>query len=450
LQALQFHGRDITSSQRSIITNMLKAQEHRRRLLNRAVRLLIICTYVLAFALLSLSAIGLAQSSSGQSTHGPSSDVHFTNGQSSTRIPFDFEANEIYLRVKVNNSAPLKFGFDTGAAFSIFSARKAAALGLKLQDDVNVRGIGGTARGGLAENISLQLPGVEIIHQRLVVVPFDFFPCDAQDVDGVIGFDLMKNFVVEIDYETKVVHLYDPSTYQYDGHGDSLPLTMKGTPRVQARVSLPGQAPIEGLFEIDTGSDGALTINLPFVKKHRLAQSARTTMAGSNTGVGGESKTIDMRLGRIELGRYVIANPLVSLSQDAEGALAVEDNDGPIGNEIFRRFKVTIDYSRQRMMLEPNTRLSDAFEHDMSGIVIDAEGKDCRVYKVAGVTDKSPAAAAGVKTGDEIIAIDGKPARLFTSSQLEKMLMQNGARHSLRLARAGQAIVVRIKLRRLI
>ncbi len=146
----------------------------------------------------------------------------------------------------------------------------------------------------------------------------------------------------------------------------------------------------------------------------------------------------------------MIANPLVSLSQDAEGALAVEDNDGPIGNEIFRRFKVTIDCSRQRMMLEPNTQLSDAFEHDMSGIVIDAEGKDCRVYKVAGVTDKSPAAEAGVKTGDEIIAIDGKPAKLLTSSQVEKMLMQNGARHSLRLARAGQTIVVRIKLRRLI
>src|SRR5207244_11955345 len=123
-------------------------------------------------------------SSGRQSTPARSPDVHYTHGQSATRIPLDFEANEIYLRVKVNNSAPLKFGFDTGAAFSIFSGRKAAALGLKLQDDVNVRGIGGTAKGGLAENISLQLLGVEIIHQRLVVVPFDFFPCDAQDVDG--------------------------------------------------------------------------------------------------------------------------------------------------------------------------------------------------------------------------------------------------------------------------
>jgi len=50
------------------------------------------------------------------------------------------------------------------------------------------------------------------------------------------------------------------------------------------------------------------------------------------------------------------------------------DNDGPIGNEILRRFKVTIDYSRQRMMLEPNAHFSDPFENDMSGIAFESSG----------------------------------------------------------------------------
>ncbi len=128
--------------------------------------------------------------------------------------------------------------------------------------------------------------------------------------------------------------------------------------------------------------------------------------------------------------------------------MAAEDNDGPIGNEIMRRFKVTIDYSRRRMMLEPNSQLSQPFESDMSGIVIDAEGKDCRIFKVEDVTEKSPAADAGILNGDEIVAIDGKPANQFTSSRIEKLLMQDGTVRWLTLRRDGKIRLATIKLRR--
>jgi len=33
-----------------------------------------------------------------------------------------------------------------------------------------------------------------------------------------------------------------------------------------------------------------------------------------------------------------------------------------VGGEIFRRFKMIIDYSRKRMILEPNQSFNDAFE----------------------------------------------------------------------------------------
>jgi S1-C subfamily serine protease len=112
------------------------------------------------------------------------------------------------------------------------------------------------------------------------------------------------------------------------------------------------------------------------------------------------------------------------------------------------RFKVTVDYSRQRMMLEPNSRLTNPFESDMSGITIDAEGKNCRIFKVEGVTEKSPAAQAGIVPGDEIVAIDGKPANQFTSGRIEKLLMQDGAKRSLTLRRDGKVRVVTIKLQR--
>jgi len=184
------------------------------------------------------------------------------------------------------------------------------------------------------------------------------------------------------------------------------------------------------------------------VIKHALAQSLKDQFAGSNSGLGGESKTIDARIGSFSLGRYTLASPIVSLSQSTGGALSAADNDGPIGNQILHRFRVVLDYSRRSMMLEPNSRLSDPFENDMSGISIDSQGKDCHIFKVAGVDEKSPAAESGIVVGDEIVAVDGKPANQFTSTQIEKLLMQDGAERSLTLQRDAQARVTKIKLRR--
>lgn len=377
-----------------------------------------------------------------------SGNVEFAAGRSALNIPFEFEFNQIVLRVRVNESAPLRFLFDTGAGASLLSARRAAAFNLKKADNVTARGVGGDVEGSLAKGVSLGVPGVTALNQRLVLLPIDFPFCEARDIEGIIGYDFIKEFVVEINYEAHTISLFDPATYQYRARGEELRLVIDETPRVRMSIALPGQAPIEGLFEVDTGSDGTITVNSPFVNRHALLKALSAQVANNERGLGGESKRVDARLDHMQLGRFRIAAPLVGFSLDAQGAMAAADNDGPIGNEILRRFKVTIDYSRQRMMLEPNSHLGDPFESDMSGISIDAEGKDCRIFKVAEVSEKSPAALAGILAGDEIVAIDGKAANQFTSGRIEKLLMQDGAKRTFTLRREGKMRVVEIKLRR--
>lgn len=391
-----------------------------------------------------------AQRKQNDSTGTSSSNVEFVTGQSALSIPFEFEFNQIVLRVRVNDSTPLRFMFDTGAGISILSARKAADLKLKQVDTVKATGVGGSLEGSLANGVSLSVRGVTVRNQRLALLPLDVPFCEGRDIEGIIGYDFIREFVVEINYETRTLSLFGPAKYQYKGHGEVLPLIIKGTPRVHALIAVPGKPAIEGLFEIDTGSDGVLIINSPFVNRQKLVSALTAQVANIERGLGGESKRIDARLGYIQLGSFKINAPIVGLSIDTVGSMAAEDNDGPIGNEIMRRFKVTIDYSRQHMMLERNSHLPEPFESDMSGIVIDAEGKDCRTFKIEEVTEKSPAAQAGILKGDEIVAIDGKAANQFTSSRIEALLMQDGAMRSLTLRRDGKVRVVTIKLRRLI
>ena len=400
--------------------------------------------------LLAASGVASSQQKRNGQLRQPVKNVQFVTGHSALNIPFELIANVIMLKVRVNNSTPLRFIFDTGAGGSLVSARRAAGLNLKKIDTVKATGVGGNRDGYLAGGVSLSVPGVKVLNQRVAVMPLEFPFCEAKDLEGIIGYDFIKEFVVEINYDTLMISLHDPASYGYTGRGDVFPLIIKGTPRVRARVAMPGKPSIEGLFEIDTGFDGVLTINSPFVKRRQLLRELTAQVANNDRGLGGESDRFDARLGYLQLGSFRFDKPIVGFSTagEGEGSMAVEDNDGPIGNEILRRFKVTIDYSRQRMMLEPNAHFSEPFESNMSGIEIESEGKDCRVFKVVGITEKSPAAEAGIVTGDEIVAIDGKPANQFTSAQIERLWILDGAERSLTLRRNGKEQVVKIKLRR--
>lgn len=402
--------------------------------------------------LLAVSGMALPQQRQRRRAGKRLTNVQFAAGHSALNIPFELIANIIVLKVRVNHSKPMKFMFDTGASLSLLSTRSAAALNLKPVDTAKATGVGGSVEGSLADGASLSVAGVTVHNQRLALIPLEFPFCEGKGIVGIIGYEFIKEFVVEINYEARMISLFDPASYQYKGHGEVFPLIIKGTPRFHAHIALPEKPEVEGLFEIDTGSDGVLTLNSPFVNREKLLGALTAKVANSDRGLGGESKRLDARLGSLQLGRFKFNAPIVGFSTAAEGqgSMAAEDNDGPLGNEIMRRFKVTIDDSRQRMMLEPNSHLADPFESDMSGIAIDAEGKDCRIFKVAGVSDKSPAAQSGILAGDEIVAIDGKPANRFTSPQIEKLWMQDGAEQSLTLRRDGKERVVTIKLRRLI
>jgi hypothetical protein len=53
------------------------------------------------------------------------------------------------------------------------------------------------------------------------------------------------------------------------------------------------------------------------------------------------------------LGNFVIQNPITGFVK--VGEIADRGKDGNIGGKFLRRFRVTFDYSRRRMILEPNS-----------------------------------------------------------------------------------------------
>ena len=290
------------------------------------------------------------------------SDAVFTSGDKALGIPIEIENHLIVMKVRVNNSQPLRFLFDTGASISMLSQKRATELGLKSSGKATGEATGGRITTSIVKGVSLSVTGAKVSNQLLATMDFPSIP--GFEFDGIIGYHFISQFVVEIDYEKKLMNLYSPRTYRYAGKGEFIPLDLNGrkTPLVRATISPEGRAPVELKFELDTGSDGTVLINSPAVKKYDLLSAMPQGVQSKARGAGGEQDRVLGPVKAIQLGSFVFNKAPVALSLDTQGGGALTENDGALGGEILRRFKVIIDYSRQRMILERNGSFSEAYD----------------------------------------------------------------------------------------
>jgi len=98
-------------------------------------------------------------------------------------------------------------------------------------------------------------------------------------------------------------------------------------------------------------------------------------------------------------------------------------------------------------MLEPNSHFAEPYEIDMSGIELVADGDKLLIDDV---DEDSSAAEAGVKGGDILLAINGRPAAEFTLDQIRTMFMQDGKEYLLSLKRDGKVLEIKLRLKRII
>jgi predicted aspartyl protease len=369
-------------------------------------------------------------------------------------VPFELYDNFIFLPVRINGAGPRSFMLDTGASTCFLSEGSADSLGLtpKHQHEKNVGTGEASTRLGFAKGVTLSLPGVELPAQTVAVVPFDELEfAIGHRIDGLLGADLFKRYVVTINYAARTITLEDPKDFTYHGKGDVIPFRLSGNrPFFKAGVTPLGAPRIETEFVLDTGHSGTLTFHTPFVEKHNLLAAKEKLVLRVTRGVSGESRSWRGRVSSLQLGRFAIDLPVATFSQATKGSEADHSYDGALGGEILRRFTVTLDYSRRQMILEPNAAFADPYEEDMSGIQLWAQGKDFKTISVQSVRDGSPSFEAGIKENDTIETVDNKAAGDLGLEKLDRMFKQDGSQYSIGIRRGGELVTVTIKLRRAI
>src|SRR5262245_36125886 len=340
-----------------------------------------------------------------------------------TRIPIEITSNHIIVKGRVNASRLLSFVLDTGASAAIMRMDVARELGLSLQGSVTGRGAGaGMQAGARVKDATWSLDGLERFSQPMALaLPMPAMSSSlGREIDGVIGGEFIRQFVVELDYQQRSLTLHDRSTFTYGGTGEIVPIEFNndGHPVVRATLTPVSRPPIAGRFLLDIGSGLALALHGPFVaEQHLPGPETKTIPAVGLAGIGGRSMG---RLGRVtalQIGSFRVDDPIALFSEDNAGALADRSVQGNIGAQVVKRFRMFLDYSRRRIILERSSAFALPFDRAFTGIAVGAEGADYRTFRVREVLENSPATEAGIVEGDVITSIDGRPADTFTLSE---------------------------------
>jgi len=379
---------------------------------------------------------------------GPT-DVHI---QSETAVlPFTMEANHIVIPVSVNGHAPIGFIFDTGDESEGLNAARLSSFGIESYGRTAISGGGQRTQSAYARDLAFGLAdGVTLVNQHAAT--FDATGLERAlgvPVGGLLGYDFISRFVVEIDYRKKLMTLHNPGTWSYRGAGAIVPITFDdGIPYFEARLSIPTRSDLPAHMVADFGAAGSMTFTAPFVKANNLL-----TLIGTNNTViryaGLEKEFFAQANSRgfvpeLRLGSIVEHNIPVSLSSNTSGAYGTGQFAGTVGETIYSRYHVFLDYPRDRLIFEPTPEAATPFKEGRTfGLTLIAGGDDLHTFTVTAVAANSPAARAGFQARDEITALDGTPASEFDLSDLRTRLAREGKTETFTIRRAGKLTAIR-------
>ena len=405
-------------------------------------------SFPLAFALTLSAALLAAWPAAG--TGAPARQQTATRRSPVARVAFEMNGNSLFLPARINGSSPRWFLLDTGAGVSVLNLTTVQSLGLKASAGGTLHGAGGNVQSTRITGVTFDVGGALLKDLNVAALPLaQFENVGGRSVDGILGVEFFKRYVVEIDYEARQLAVHEPAGYVYAGRGESLPLNIKNNhPHVRAQLTLPGRAPLEGEFVIDAGASMPVVLLPSFIERNKLRDTLPATFTVYGRGVGGEIQLPVGRAESVRIGGFTLTQPVAAFP--SAGTFGSEGIAGNIGTAILRRFKVVFDYSRRRLHLEPAKNFSDPFDFDTSGLGLASEGPSFSVLKVSRVLPGTPAAEAGLRQGDEIVAVGGRPAADMRLAGLREHLRRPGLTIQLRVRRGAEELDVELKTRRLV
>jgi hypothetical protein len=273
-------------------------------------------------------------------------------------IPFFLKQQKIYFKCSVNNSDSLTFLFDTGASPMVITDSVALnQLKMVMDSKVENQGANGISTVHASTNNQLTLGGITLSGIRFLSIPYPGHP-----FDGVLGLDVMKRYVIKVDYRKHKLLFFNKDTFKYKGTGSVAKVKfVEHVPALSGAVMI-GSKRYKGWFEMDTGSDAAVDLTTSFVNRYHFRDKLKTIAISTALGSdGNKSELYIVRMPEVRLSNYRFYLIPTGLATVTKGLMASPALQGVLGNNFLKRFNITYDFSRNMVYLEPNDLLHSSY-----------------------------------------------------------------------------------------
>lgn len=391
--------------------------------------------------------------------------LRFTETETeSLSLPFQVSQNLIILTLSINGSEPMNFVLDSGINNTIITEMTGVdTIQLHFAREVKLAGLGsgnaGTAFSSTGNTILLSQPnhtrqGIIGTDHQVYILKEDLFSLSKQlgmQVNGLIGVEFFNSFIIEIDHQAKIITFHNPETFKYTRRFRKyveIPLQMIGSKAfVEARITQSGNPSTSVLLLIDSGA--SLPLWLAAHTNSQITIPTRTIPALLGQGLNGLIDGVNGRVDEFGLGSFTFENTLVSFPDSASVVGLIENTgrNGSLGNEILRRFNLVFDYPGNKLLLKPNRYLNDPFSYNKSGMEVEQPYVNLPMFVVFNTIPESPAAQAGILSGDQIMMINNLFTKKLKLDDINAILHgHQGNMVRLRISRNGESLKIKFRL----
>ena len=422
----------------------------------------------------------------------------FQNGKTSDKIHFQLINNLIVIPVVINGM-PLSFILDSGVTKPILfdNLNGLEVLNSEKKETIFLKGLGEGLLVQAAKSTQNKIEvGNAIKYQQTIFAIFngsmDYAPKLGVPIHGIIGYDIFKDFIVDINYRAKHIKLTKPQSKNKKPcrKCEKIPLEFHNSkPYITAEVSIDNkQIPIKML--LDTGASDALWL---------FEDASQDIVSTDNYfddflgyGLSGELYGKRSKVEALIINSFVLNESLVAFpfGESIETLKKIKDRNGTIGAEILKRFHVTFNYQESYMILKKNANFNNQFSYNKSGIDIEQRGvrliknyyyqinngrltyggttdvtkfitnsdsgSDYRLnvapaFEIVNLRPNSPAQLIGLQMGDIILEVNGVDVKKYSLQEVVQLFKgKDGKKMTIKVERSGKPFLYKFQLKNLL